>query len=71
MKDLLSHDTISEEEMRQVRRYAVVIEWSAIDDAFIATVADLGARTHGATREDAAAMADEVIALALEADARQ
>ncbi len=45
-------------------RYALVIEWSAEDDAFVVSVPDFpGLHTHGATREDAAVMGTEAIAL--------
>lgn len=59
-----------EELMDRTKRYAVVIEWSDLDDVFIATVPDFGVHTHGATREEAATRADEVIALVIATDAR-
>jgi predicted RNase H-like HicB family nuclease len=48
--------------------YALVMEWSTEDDAFVVSVPDFPEiHTHGATREEAAAMANEVIALTLAA----
>jgi predicted RNase H-like HicB family nuclease len=45
-------------------RYAFVIEWSSEDIAFIASVPDIpGIHTHGATRAEAAAAGDQVLAL--------
>lgn len=61
---------ITEELMDRIKRYAVVIEWSDLDGVFIATVPDFGVHTHGATREEAATRADEVIALVVATDAR-
>ena len=59
-----------EEIMDMTKRYAVVIEWPDLDDVFVATVPDFGMHTHGVTREEAAANADEAIALVLATDAR-
>lgn len=43
-------------------RYEIIIYWSAVDDAFVAEVPELpGCMTHGATREEALAMAEDVI----------
>ena len=53
-------------EYAAARAYALVIEWSDEDQVYIATAPDiLGCRTHGATREEAACMGEEAIALAL------
>jgi predicted RNase H-like HicB family nuclease len=50
----------------RVRRYAMVIEWSDEDQLFLVSIPDFpGARTHGRTRAEAAAMGEEVIALLL------
>jgi predicted RNase H-like HicB family nuclease len=47
-----------------VRRYALVIEWSDEDQAFLATAPDLpGVRTHGSRRAEAAEMGEEVVTL--------
>ena len=69
------HDTvwleITEADKTAALHYAVVIEWSAKDDAFVVSVPDFPEiHTHGATREEAATMANDVIALTLAA-ARQ
>ncbi len=71
----MAHDTIwldvTEADTTTALHYAVVIEWSAEDDAFVVSVPDFPEiHTHGATREEAATMANEVIALTLAA-ARQ
>jgi antitoxin HicB len=71
----MAHDTvwldITEADTAAALHYAVVIEWSAEDDAFVVSVPDFPEiHTHGATREEAATMANEVIALTLAA-ARQ
>ena len=51
------------EDYEAVKPYAVVIEWDARDGIFLATVPDIrGCRTHGATRAEAAANAEEAIA---------
>ena len=45
-------------------RYALVIEWSTEDQAFVVSVPDIPRlHTHGATREEAAAMGNEAVAL--------
>jgi len=62
---------VTEADTTAALRYAVVIERSAEDDAFVVSVPDFPEiHTHGATREEAATMANEVIALTLAA-ARQ
>ena len=54
---------LTAEELAEVRRYSIIIEWSDEDDAYIVTVPELpGCRTHGATRAEAIAMGEEVIA---------
>jgi predicted RNase H-like HicB family nuclease len=56
-------------ELATARRYAIVIEWSSEDDAYVVSVPDIPElHTHGATREEAAAMGDEAIAVWLAAD---
>jgi DNA-binding transcriptional regulator YiaG len=60
---------ITTEELAEAHRYAIVIEWSDEDDAFIVSVPDLpGLHTHGATRQEAADMGDEAIAVWLSSD---
>lgn len=55
---------ITQTDIEAALQFAVVIEWSAEDDAFVVSVPDFpGLHTHGATREEAATMANEVIAL--------
>lgn len=50
-------------------RYSVLIEWSDTDGAYIATMEELnGVQTHGATRAEALANAEEVIALYLDGE---
>ena len=57
---------ISLEEYAAARQYAMIIEWSDEDNAFVVTVPDIPrCRTHGSTREEAAAMGDEAIALVI------
>jgi predicted RNase H-like HicB family nuclease len=54
---------MTQEDFVAVRPYAMVIEWSDLDQKFIVTVPDLrGCRTAGATREDAARNGEEAIA---------
>jgi predicted RNase H-like HicB family nuclease len=61
----------SQDRAAEARRYALVIEWSDEDQVFIASAPDLpGLRTHGATREEAATMGEEAIALWLGASRR-
>lgn len=49
-----------------MKPYAVVIEWDERDGIFLATAPDIrGCRTHGATRAEAAANAEEAIAAML------
>jgi predicted RNase H-like HicB family nuclease len=55
---------IDDQDMSAARQYAMVIEWSEEDGAFVVSVPDLpGIHTHGATCEEAATMGDEVISL--------
>lgn len=68
MDDGVDRSELTPEELAEARRYPLSIEWSPEDDAFIVSVPDLpGVHTHGATREEAAAMGDEVIAVSLTA----
>ncbi len=64
MDDGVDRSELTPEELAEARHYALLIEWSSEDDAFIVSVPDLpGVHTHGATREEAAAMGDEVVAV--------
>ena len=63
-------DNLSVEERTEVRRYALVIEWSDEDQLFLVSIPDFpGAHTHGRTRAEAAEMGEEVIALLLRGEA--
>ena len=62
---------ITEADVAAALRYAIIVEWSTEDDAYVVSVPDFpDIHTHSATREEAAAMANEVIALALAAARR-
>jgi predicted RNase H-like HicB family nuclease len=64
--DRIGEDNVSAPAWEQVRRYAMVIEWSDADQCFLVSIPDFpGAHTHGETRAEAAAMGEEVIALLL------
>lgn len=66
MDDSVDRSELTPEELAEARPYPLLIEWSPEDDAFIVSVPDMpGVRTHGATREEAAAMGDEVVAVVL------
>ena len=66
MGDEVERDELTPEELAEARPYPLLIEWSPEDDAFIVSVPDMpGVHTHGATREEAAAMGDEVVAIIL------
>ncbi len=68
MDDGVDRSELTAEELAEARPYALSIEWSLEDKAFIVSVPDLpGVHTHGATREEAATMGDEVIAVSLTA----
>jgi DNA-binding transcriptional regulator YiaG len=55
---------ITEDDCKAALRYAIVIEWSPPDEALVVSVPDLpNLHTHGSTREDAAMMGTEAIAL--------
>jgi predicted RNase H-like HicB family nuclease len=63
--------TLTAEQYAAAKPYAIVVEWSDEDQAYIATAPDIrGCRTHGATRDEAARMGEEAVALALAAHAR-
>ncbi len=56
------------EELAAAAGYAVLLRWSAADRLYIAELPEFGpAHTHGTTRAEALANAEEAIALALAA----
>src|SRR5436190_11807894 len=68
MSDDVGERELTQEELADAGRYALVIEWSPEDDAFIASVPDIpGIHTHGTTRAQAAEAGDQVLALWLSA----
>lgn len=53
---------VSAEELAEARRYTMEIAWSDEDQTFVVSFPDApGVMTHGATREEAAAMGDDAI----------
>jgi putative transcriptional regulator len=57
-----TYDNVTAEELDQAQRYAMEMEWSPEDDAFIVSFPDVpGVRTHGATRVEAAEMGEDAI----------
>ncbi len=55
-------DGATDEERAEARHYSMAIDWSDEDQVFIASFPGIPfARTHGATREEAAAMGDDLI----------
>lgn len=68
MDDGVDRSPVTPAELAEARRYPVLVEWSEEDEVFLAGSPDLpGVRTHGATREEAAAMGEEAIAVWLSA----
>jgi putative transcriptional regulator len=66
-----SERELTQEELAEAHRYALVIEWSPEDDVFVVSVPDIpGIHTHGATREEATVAGDQVLALWLSARRR-
>jgi antitoxin HicB len=62
MRNAIAHDQISPEERAEARRYALVIEWSEENDAYLAIAPDLpGVVTDGRTPDEAAAMGEEAV----------
>lgn len=63
--------SLTAEEYAAAKPYAIVVEWPDEDHVYIATAPDFrGCQTHGATRNEAARMGEESIAMALAANAR-
>lgn len=55
---------VTEADVAAALRYALVIEWSAEDDAFVVSVPDIpGLHTRGTTRDEAAVEGTEAVAL--------
>jgi DNA-binding transcriptional regulator YiaG len=68
MSDQALERELTAEELANAGQYALVIEWSPEDDAFVASVPDIpGIHTHGSTRAQAAEAGDQVLALWLSA----
>ena len=66
MDDDVDRSEVTPEELAAARPYPLLIEWSPEDESLIVSVPDMpGVRTHGATREEAAEMGDEVVAIVL------
>jgi DNA-binding transcriptional regulator YiaG len=62
MENRHGYDNVSGEELAEARRYAMEIEWSPEDEVFVVRFPDVpGVMTHGATREEAAAMGEDAI----------
>jgi DNA-binding transcriptional regulator YiaG len=71
VSDEVQERELMTEELAEARQYAIVIEWSPEDDAFVVSVPDIpGIHTHGTTRAEAATAGDEVLALWLSARRR-
>lgn len=66
MAQPIDRSPIRPEEWAEARRYALVIEWSEENDAYLATAPDLPAVvTDGRTRAEAAEMGEEAVAVFL------
>lgn len=64
MNEIIPERELTPAELQEAHQYALVIEWSPEDDAFVVSIPDVpGIHTHGATRVEAAAAGDEVLAL--------
>ena len=62
MENRHAYDKVSADELAEARRYVMEIEWSPDDDVFVVSFPDApGVMTHGATREEAAAMGEDAI----------
>jgi predicted RNase H-like HicB family nuclease len=60
---------VGEDDRDAALRYALVIEWSPEDDAFVVSVPDIpGLHAHGSTREEAATMGNDAVALWIAGD---
>ena len=57
-----TYDKVTAEELDQAQQYAMEMEWSPEDNAFIVSFPDVpGIRTHGPTRMEAAEMGEDAI----------
>ena len=64
MNEIIPERELTGAELQEAQQYALVIEWSPEDDAFVVSIPDIpGIHTHGATRVEAAMAGDEVLAL--------
>ncbi len=64
MNEIIPEHELTTAELKEAQQYALVIEWSPEDDAFVVSIPDIpGIHTHGATRVEAATAGDEVLAL--------
>ena len=64
MNEIIPERELTSAELKEAEQYALVIEWSPEDDAFVVSIPDIpGIHTHGATRVEAAMAGDEVLAL--------
>jgi putative transcriptional regulator len=62
MENRHAYDNVSVDELAEARRYTMEIEWSPEDEVFVVSFPDApGVMTHGATREEAAAMGEDAI----------
>ena len=53
---------VTDEELAEARHYGMCIDWSSVDQVYIASFPDIPhVRTHGATREEAAERGEELI----------
>lgn len=53
---MIEHLDVNENELREARRYPVIVEWSDEDQLFLAVLPDLeGLTVHGDTPEEAVA----------------
>lgn len=62
MENRHTYDNVSAEELAEARHYSMEIKWSPEDEVFVVSFPDApGVMTHGATREEAAAMGEDAI----------
>lgn len=71
MNEIIPERELTTAELNESQRYALVIEWSPEDDAFVVSIPDIpGIHIHGATRVEAATAGDEALALWLSSHRR-
>jgi predicted RNase H-like HicB family nuclease len=64
MNEFIPERELTAAELKEAQQYALFIDWSPEDDAFVVSIPDIpGIHTHGATRAEAATAGDEVLAL--------